>query len=298
MQLYTEKDKSIQNIQLGNLQSQVQKIIIYDVEDNSGSQISVNFRIMKNLDGFSQIIMNNCLYLCGANLGDNSSGSYLFKFDPNNRQWNNTTVLISSINYHHYPTLITHNDEFLIVIGGIGSTSTEVYNTNTNKWKGLADLPEERYRCSGMVEEITDFVYLFGGYNSKTDTNAMSVLRMNLKQSLIWETLVIKTNSHLLARNSCAILVFNRGNSVYLLGGISNDKNNTDSIVEFEIYTRNVSLSRKKLDIESSFIQQTGTDFNKNDFFFFDEIGNIHKILGKDFQVLLGFHDEVFKNYV
>merc|ERR1711976_550127 len=104
---------------------------------------------------------------------------------------------------------------------------------------------------------------------------------------LVWETIVVKSNWGLLARHSSSILKFEKGNSVFILGGIDNQSNPTNHIVEFELYSRKASPCRKTLEEEAEFSQQMGSDLNKFNFYLFDDNNSIHKVLGNDFQVLL-----------
>lgn len=256
---------------------------IFDIEDEVGIEIDPYFRIIKNLDGFSQLNMNNSLYLCGANMNNDSAGSHLLQFDPN-KNTANTTILISSINHHYYPTLLAYKNEFIIAVGGLKNKSAEIYNLKMKKWKNLPELPEERYRCTAVADELTDFVYILGGFNSEIEKNASTLLRLNMKHSLIWETLVVKNNSNLLSRNSSAVIKFDRS-SVFILGGRNNENELTETIVEFDLHSRQVSLSRNTLSSPATFSQQTGSDLNKSDFFLFDENGNILKITRNDFAI-------------
>jgi len=272
-------------------------ISIYDIEYEKGMDIEPNFRIFQIFDGLSQLIFNNSLYFCGAGMDDTNSGSYFFRFDPSKMTNNNTTILINSINHHYYPTLLGYKSDFVIIIGGLNSKFCEIYNTKTNKWKNLPELPEERYRCSTVFDDITDFIYTFGGLNNETKKNCTTILRLNMKTLLIWETLIVKHNASLLSRNSSGIIKFDKSNTIYILGGKDNDELPTDSIVEFDINTKIANTHRKKLESKCVFLQQNGSDLNKADFFLFDENYFIHKISKNDFKITLIDYKDINNEY-
>ena len=260
------------------------KVYVFDIEDESGLTIDANFRIIKDLEGFSQLNFNNCLYICGSDMNNSTAGAHLLKFDPN-LDGNKTTLLINSTYNHYYPTLIGYKGDLIIAIAGFKTKSTEIYNTRINRWRNLPELPEERYRCTVLNDESLDFIYIFGGLNTETGKNCSSILRLNMKTNLVWETLIVKHNSNLLMRNSSAIVKFERTNVVYLLGGRDNEENATDEILEYDFQTKIVSVSMRKLDIPACFFQTTGSDLNKADFFLFDDKCNIHKLSRNDFKI-------------
>jgi hypothetical protein len=254
-------------------------ISTYDIEYEIGMDIEVNFRILREFDGLSQLNLNNNLFLCGSKLGDISVGAYLLKYDANNVS-SNVTFLINSKNYHYIPTLVAAKSELIIVIGGQESKSCEIYSTTTNKWKNLPDLPEQRFKCSAVVDDATEMVYVFGGENTETRANCCTVLRLNLKSNYNWDTLIVKQSSELLTRHSMGILKM--GSIVYLLGGVDSDNKPTDEIIEYDLINRIPIVSRRKLDKMSTFRQTTGVDLNKTVFYLFDDDYYVHKVTKND----------------
>jgi hypothetical protein len=278
-----------------NTISKLNTVYIFDIEEETGVEMDSNIKILKDLEGLSQLNFNNNLYLCGAGMKNDTSGSYLLKCDPV-KVGNYPNILINSIHHHYYPTLLGYRGDLIVAIGGYQNKHSEIYNIKTNKWRNLPDLPEERYCCSVINDEVSDFVYLFGGVNSETGKNCSTILRLNMKNTLVWETLIVKANAHLIARNSAAILKFDRSNVIYILGGKENDENLSDNIVEYDLNSRIASVSRKRLEMKSAFFQQTGADLNKSDFFIYDENSNIHKISKNDFKINILEFKTVFED--
>jgi hypothetical protein len=277
--------------------SQPQKNIVYifDIEDETGLCMDLHIRIIKDLDGLSQLNFNNNLYLCGASMNNDLSGSSLLKLDPV-KIGNNAYVLINSIYHHYYPTLLGFRGDLIVAIGGYKNKLCEVFNIKTNKWRALPDLPEERYKCCVINDDMSEFLYLFGGLNSESAQNCTSILRLNMKNSLVWETMIVKANAHLLAKNSCSVMKFDRLNVIYIIGGRDNSDQLTDTIIEYDVNSRIASLNRKRLECKASFFQDTGSDLNKSEFFIFDENTNIHKISKNDFKINMFEFKEVFNN--
>jgi hypothetical protein len=254
-------------------------ISTYDIEYEIGMDIEANFRILREFDGLSQLNLNNNLYLCGSKLNDTSVGAYLLKYDANNIG-SNITFLINSKNYHYNPTLLSAKSETIIVLGGQGSKSCEIYSTTTNKWKNLPDLPEHRFRCSAIADDATEMLYVFGGYNQDTRVNCCSVLKLNLKSNYAWDTILVKSSSDLLTRNTAGIIKV--GNTIYIMGGVNNQNKASDEIIEYDIINRLPIVSRRRLDKECTFLQTTGVDLNKSVFYLFDEDYFVHKITRND----------------
>jgi hypothetical protein len=269
---------------IGNLvDSNKLTVCIYDIEYEKGVEIDVNLRIIKSTEGYSELNLNNSLYLCGSSMDDNSS-SFLIRCDPV-KNGNNVTVLINSIHHHFLPSLLGYKNDYIVAIGGLNSVFCEIFSIKNNKWRNLPELPEERYKCSLISDDLTDFIYLFGGYNSNYKKNCTNILRLNMKTLMLWETIVVKDNSHLLGRNSSAVLKFDRANTVYILGGKDNNDLLTDSIVEFDLNSKSANLNSNKKIPKCSFKQLSGSDLNKSLFFFIDEHFFIHKISRLDFKI-------------
>jgi hypothetical protein len=173
----------------------------------------------------------------------------------------------------------------ILVIGGKGQVKCELYNLEINKWKEVRNLPEERYKCSLLIDKNEEFLYLFGGIctkDNKIESNK-SILRLNINKILYqWERIMINENFNLLSRYSSACFKTNNSNFIYILGGQSADNNDNDKplndIVIYDCFCRIVKSCSIKLKKECCFINKTGIKTNKNQFFFIDDDCNVHLI--------------------
>jgi hypothetical protein len=268
-------------------------ICLYDIEYKQSFDIDVNFFLFKDFEGISQLNFNNCLYLCGSPRNSKISGSYLLKYDPK-KLTNPTQVLINSIYSHYLPIMISIKNEYIMVIGGEDNLKCEWYNINNNKWKNLANLPEERFKGNAIYDDDSDSIYLFGGYDSNIcstnlDTNKLnknSILRLAIASSASgdWEYIIINNNSRYLERNSFSLIKSDK-NTLLIIGGIGNQNEKLDSIVEYNVNISSTNLSRSKLVRPSSFIQSGGCDFNSKMFYIFDDEFHIHIINNNNFNI-------------
>ena len=264
------------------------KLIYFNIEKNQIISLKVNLRILTSLKGISQINSEEgYIYLCGNNndsiLPNLLFGSYLIKLKIKENNID-TQLLINYRSPHYNPSLIL-NKKYLFVIGGKKQTKCELYNLELNKWKEVRNLPEERYKCSLLIDKNEEFLYLFGGIctkDNKIESNK-SILRLNINKLLYqWERIMINENFNLLSRYSSACFKTNNSNFIYILGGKSadnNDNNKTlNDIVIYDCFCRIVKSSSIKLKRESCFINKTGIKTNKNQFFFIDDDCNVHLI--------------------
>jgi len=268
-------------------------IQVYDIEYEREFTYEQNFRIITQLDGFSQLSTNNCLYLCGNSVFDEDmvnshEGSYLFKLDFTKNTYNNggnLSFLINSFHYHYNPSMIKYG-EYIVVVGGKSSVKCEVFNTNNEKWKPLPDLPHERLGCSLYSDENVDSLFLFGGFCSKQNKYMETILKLNMSElrSQEWEVIVIKQNSEYLARSYSACAKISPG-FISILGGKNALNSKTSSIIDYDIIKKKVVENTKKLEMSSVFLMSSYIDLNNKDFFFMDEECFVHKISRGDFDV-------------
>jgi hypothetical protein len=267
-------------------------ICIYDVEYERAMELEINSIFFNNIEGFSQLNFNNCLYFCGTGFSDKTNGSYFLKYEPNNPT-KNVTILVNSIQHHFFPTMIGYKTDQIYVIGGLRSKAAEYYNIKTHRWRCLPDIDEERFNAMGYSDEIQEMIYIFGGYNSDSSANSTCILRMDLKSFHVWEIINLNFNSSLIAKNSSAIFKFDKEECIYILGGRNILGNVTDEIIEYDIKNNEVALVDKKLELPSSFFNSGGTDLNKNEFFFFDDNSNVHNICRNDFRVKMHKYEDI-----
>lgn len=266
-------------------------ICLYDVEYKQSFDLDFEFFLIKDLSGLSQVNFNNALYLCGCPKNTVNTGSYLIKYDPK-KPYKQTSCLVSSIHNHYFPTIVGFKSDCLFVIGGEDNLKCEYYNLVTNKWKNMPSLPEERYKCNVTYDEENELFYLLGGYDSFTNNNKTTILKLNFRSLSEWEYIMVKKSHSLLARNSFALIKSDR-NVVLLLGGIGDRNERLSSIIEVDLFDYKVTLSKKKLSKPASFIQVGGCDLNRTSYFLFDDEFQIHIINNNNYNIDLINYSEL-----
>ena len=61
-------------------------------------------------------------------------------------------------NLREIDSLLIYNNS-IFVIGGKNQEKCELYNFELNKWKEVRNLPEERYKCSLIIDRNEEFLY-------------------------------------------------------------------------------------------------------------------------------------------
>ena len=261
-------------------------LLCYNIDEDRASSLSVNLRVLNSLKGISQVNSEDgFIYLCGNNEDTIKTnlihGAYLIKLHLIEKRVE-TNFLINSRCPHYNPSLIINN-KLILVIGGKGQIKCELYNLELNKWKEVRNLPEERYKCSLIIDRNEEFLYLFGGIsnkNNKIEAN-YTILRLVVKNILYqWERIMINENFNLLNRYSSACFKTNNSNFIYILGGKSVEKEQKElsDVVIYDCFCRIVKNSNIKLKNKSCFVNKTGININKNQFFFIDKNCNVHLI--------------------
>ena len=263
-------------------------LFTYNIEENKSKKLDINLRILNSLKGLSQINKGEgIIYLCGNNENISPtlfSGSYLFKLEIIDEKVE-TQILITSRFYHYYPSLLIYNNS-IFVIGGKNQEKCELYNFELNKWKEVRNLPEERYKCSLIIDRNEEYLYLFGGIsykNNKIEGNN-TILRLVVKNILYqWERIMINENYNLLNRFSSACFKINNSNFIYILGGknvdeVKNKNNLVNNVVIYDCFCRIVKEANFKLKKECCFINKNVMRINKQQYCFIDKNCNIHLI--------------------
>ncbi len=263
-------------------------LFLYNIEENKSKKININLRILNSLKGLSQINKGEgIIYLCGNNEITSPtlvSGSYLFKLEIIDEKVE-TQILITSRFYHYNPSLLIFNKS-IFVIGGKKQEKCELYNFELNKWKEVRNLPEERYKCSLIIDRNEEYLYLFGGIsykNNKIEGNN-TILRLVVKNILYqWERIMINENYNLLNRFSSACFKINNSNFIYILGGknvdeVKNNNNLVNNVVIYDCFCRIVKEANFKLKKECCFINKSAMRVNTQQYCFIDKDCNIHLI--------------------
>lgn len=178
------------------------------------------------------------------------------------------------------PSLANYKNEEVFVIGGKENVTCEVFSLKSNKWSKLKNLPSERFGCSLICEEFKKFLYLFGGIDTSTNHYNQSVLKYNLKSNLEWETLIVLANPNLLARGFAGNFKTKNNGSIIMLGGSTSESQETDDIVEFNLYTKTANLLKFKLKIPANFMSYQNFEDNElnENVYGFDNNNIIHKL--------------------
>ena len=263
-------------------------LFTYNIEENKSKKLDINLRILNSLKGLSQINKGEgMIYLCGNNENISPtlfSGSYLFKLEIIDEKVE-TQILITSRFYHYNPSLLIYNQS-IFVIGGKKQEKCELYNFELNKWKEVRNLPEERYKCSLIIDRNEEYLYLFGGIsykNNKIEGNN-TILRLVVKNILYqWERIMINENYNLLNRFSSACFKINNSNFIYILGGknvdeVKNNNNLVNNVVIYDCFCRIVKEANFKLKKECCFINKSAMRVNTQQYCFIDKDCNIHLI--------------------
>lgn len=240
---------------LNNNKKPQSTIKIYDVENNTSKSYPAKFSYFKSLDSISQISIGNCLYLLGEQ-GSVDSGSAFIYFDLAS-PIKIVDIRVNSIYRHYKPSLCCFKKDYLIAIGGRESVQCEIYHKITNKWRKLPDLPEERYGAGVISDDKHDSIYVFGGFNHSYKKHCKSVLKAQIKNSVTnWETLLAK-NSSLLARSFFSLIRLNSNDSLIILGGKTDDKSYSNTIVEYNFSSKVANESDFTLNKPSVFDTNT-----------------------------------------
>jgi hypothetical protein len=263
-------------------------LFTYNIEENKSKKLDINLRILNSLKGLSQINKGEgIIYLCGNNENISPtlfSGSYLFKLEIIDEKVE-TQILITSRFYHYNPSLLIFNKS-IFVIGGKKQEKCELYNFELNKWKEVRNLPEERYKCSLIIDRNEEYLYLFGGIsykNNKIEGNN-TILRLVVKNILYqWERIMINENYNLLNRFSSACFKTNNSNFIYILGGknvdeVKNNNNLVNNVVIYDCFCRIVKEANFKLKKECCFINKNAIRINIQQYCFIDKDCNVHLI--------------------
>lgn len=246
------------------------------------------------------------------NDSEDDNGSFFLKFDVSKSPVS-MSYLVNSSHSHRKPSITNYKNEYILIIGGKDCLKCEIFNKKSNKWKDLPDLPEERYASSIISEENSFSIYLFGGYNTSINKNSKSkvkkicnsILRLSLKNSTVWETVVVKENSNYLGRIYSGIFKYDNS-SVILVGGymqnnnseINDDKNSVlvklnpnDQIIDFNFSYKTPKLSQFKLFKPSKFTMSQSTEY-ANAIFLIDDDSKVHKFYKHSYEsIMLNFYE-------
>ena len=294
-----KQDDSILDNNLGNTFSKRNScfnkkhtfVLVYDVETKETKFVEVNFFFLQNLESYSQVFIENTLYLCGK-YGNEENGSNFLKVDLLD-DMKKITMLVNSTYSHYRPSMTIFKKDYIIAVGGQDCIKCEIFHRSGTKWRILPDLPEERYGGSLTSDDKNDSLYLIGGFSSENNSYCSSLLKLNLKTGFIWETVIVKSKATLLARGFHCSIKYS-SNLILLVGGGVKNKDCSVDIVEFDLVTKSAQILDISLEKPAKFVQNTHVEYD-DILYLLDEDEILHKINRKDEKVEYVMPFEEFK---
>jgi len=291
----------------------------YDIESEFFQEKIIESKLT-SLKGISQIFIENVLYLCGNNL-ENISSESTEPTSNNNTNNNNDNINnkiltmnsfsssfmfsidltketlamayeVNSSHLHYYPSLSILRSEYIIVISGYKSKKCEYYSISNKRWKDLPDIPEERYGTNILIDNTSNLIYLFGGFNEESGKNCLSILKLNVNSCIKWNTILISENVDLIKKNFCSVIKKLNGKFL-ILGGKDDSEKPCSDIIEVDIKSKKINIQKflndnVKIGNNVYFKSlRTGIEYKKNFFLFDDEEEKIYKIDEKYSNVIL-----------
>ena len=124
----------------------------------------------------SAVVVQNKIYLVGGMQANHNPVSSIDLYDPSTDTWpskSNPLATLGSRNRHHFTAVVWKN-RFIYAVGGklsddaTGKKWVDVYDTQSNTWSKLPDLPEVHWGGPAVV--LGDRLHVFGGSKGHTAT--------------------------------------------------------------------------------------------------------------------------------
>lgn len=250
-------------------------ILIYDIEKQKGNENPLELRIFQSLEGLTDLMINNSYYLCGNPSPEDIGNSFFIRIE-HTKSPITSSILISSINHHYYPSMIGIKNTQILVVGGKGQKSCECYSIISEKWKQLPNLPDERYKCSLCFDKQKEDVYLFGGYNGERKQMSQTILKINSKYYIQWDTIILKEDNGRYIERLLPFLWVKDNGTICILGGKNQEDQRINSLVEINIQKKNCKLIKElnnSISIEYTTFEESG-----NYLYFYDNSFGIKRI--------------------
>jgi hypothetical protein len=199
---------------------------------------------------------------------------------------------VNSSHLHYYPSLSILRSEYIIVISGYKSKKCEYYSISNKRWKDLPDIPEERYGTNILIDNTSNLIYLFGGFNEQNGKNCRSILKLNVNSCIKWNTILISGKEGLIEKNFCCVIKKLNGKFL-ILGGKDDFDRPCNDIIEVDIKSKQINIQKYLNDTvkigNNVYFKslRTGIESKKNYFMFDDEEEKIYKIDEKYSNVIL-----------
>ena len=142
------------------------KVITYDpLEDTYNSLPPYAYSY------FSMAVVNNQLILVGGHVHSIKKTNKLGVWNEQSQRWTHPFPPMTTACSR--PTVVTHNDRWLVVIGGGGDggnrlSRVEILDISSKQWHHSTPMPQCKY---ALAATIGNMCYLLGGYTEKTSTN-------------------------------------------------------------------------------------------------------------------------------
>jgi len=232
---------------------------MFDIENETSKELKLNMRFIK-MEGLSQIIIDNKLFLCGLNCTKNEKfkGSSFISIDPVEEPVQ-ITFLVNSKFPHYHPSLIEAYP-YIIVIGGKNNLYCEMFHKERNTWYELPELPEERYNCNLVYDDKKSLIYLFGGFSNSDFKVCSSILKLQLKKlQNKWETIVVTQNILPFTQKIFSCICSHDNSNVFVLGGrntapdkSNNESDTSDDIIEWDFLQKKFSIVENQLKLNKN----------------------------------------------
>lgn len=192
-------------------------------------------------DGCRHILINNILYITG---GNNNCGYIVLSYDV----LNNVLTRLSNFVFEHSFHTLDYVDNFdcIICVGGENSSSCEIMDINSKKWKKLPNLNYPRANASIFYNNITEQIYVLFGMNGniwKNNKNCDKIEVMDLKNiDKGWINIDYYKSSGLdLKLNFCKTMPFTK-DKLIIFGG-----NNVRSSIEAQNFYALFDMNKNEI---------------------------------------------------
>ena len=142
---------------------EMQTVIVYDPKQDSYDTLPPYA-----CKYFSMAVVNNQLVLVGGrDIRTSKATNKLGVWNEQSKSWTHAYPLPPMITACHSPSVATHNNRWLVVMGGYGDLTclsrVEILDTDSIQWYHAASLPQPLSQSLPAI--IGNMCYLLGGYN-------------------------------------------------------------------------------------------------------------------------------------
>lgn len=193
------------------------------------NKIAINSFLLEN----AYCNLNKELYITGG-LKENEKTNITLSVNLNKAEQINQLAPMNFARCSH--SMISYGDIYLLVVGGVNSSSVERYNIIDNVWEVLH--PMNYKRMYPILAIYNDYLYsFFGKSNNNEYCNTIERISLNGIKFSEWEMIQFSNPNNIDTRiYGCATHII--GNHLYLFGGKYNEIT-TDKIIYY-IFEKNI----------------------------------------------------------